>query len=91
MRRCGGMIARFSVVVPVATVWRIINSWRCLLHLIRVLPDTRRPIGSGPAIESLPASLQVLVAAMPGLQSRIMAKYKAWVADKGMPDKPDAG
>src|SRR4051812_1128447 len=63
-----------SVVTPVAAVRRIINSRRCLLHLIDVLPDTGRPIGSGSAIESLLAGLQVLVAAMPGLQSRILKR-----------------
>src|SRR5262249_23974756 len=64
-----------------AAVRWIVNSWRRLLHLIRVLPDTRRPIGSRPAIESLLAGLQVLVAAMPCLQSRILKRPPVGEAD----------
>jgi hypothetical protein len=63
-----------SVVAPVAAMRRIIIPWRYRLHFVRVLPDTRRPVGTGAAVKGPLAGRQILVPPMPSFQRRILKR-----------------
>ena len=74
-------MVRVLVVAPVATVWWIIRTYRLQLHFISVFPKARCTVATGSTIEGTLAGRQILIPAMPSLQSRILKRPAVGEAD----------